>query len=119
MASRPSTDIRWRGLFNDFQCSGLSQTEFCRLRQISPHTFRKRLYGQKALAPRIERKNDSAPPEPTRFLPIALMPNGGIPPVPTADPPAILLPGGRRIVVGEGFDPKTPRRLIDTLEPGR
>jgi hypothetical protein len=29
------------------------------------------------------------------------------------------LPGGWRIVVGEGFDPETLRRLIDTIEPNR
>jgi hypothetical protein len=45
MPSRSSADIRWRGLFNDFQRSGLSQIEFCRVREISLHTFRKRLYG--------------------------------------------------------------------------
>jgi hypothetical protein len=29
------------------------------------------------------------------------------------------LPGGRRIVVGKGFDPETLRRLIDVIEPDR
>jgi hypothetical protein len=119
MPSRSSTDLRWRGLFSDFQRSGLSQTEFCRLRQISLHTFRKRLYGQKALAPGMEPKSESVPAEPLRFLPVTLMPHGDIPTVPTADSLAIILPGGRRIVVGEGFDPETLRRLIDTIEPGR
>jgi hypothetical protein len=40
-------------------------------------------------------------------------------PVPRADPLTIILPGGWRIVVGEGFDPETLRRLIDTIEPSR
>jgi hypothetical protein len=119
MSSQTSTDFRWRGLINDFQRSGLTHAEFCRRREISLHTFRKRLYGQKPLAPGIERKGGSAPPEPTRFLPVTLMPDSDIPPVPTADPLAILLPGGWRIVVGEGFDPQTLRRLIDTIEPSR
>jgi hypothetical protein len=39
--------------------------------------------------------------------------------VPTVDSPAIFLPGGWRIVVGEGFDPETLRRLIDRFEQGR
>jgi hypothetical protein len=50
MVSDTSTDIRWRSLINDFQRSGLTHSEFCRLREISLHTFRRRLYGQKALA---------------------------------------------------------------------
>jgi hypothetical protein len=119
MPSRSSADIRWRGLFNDFQRSGLSQTEFCRVREISLHTFRKRLYGQKALAPGLEPKDESVPWEPTRFVPVTLMSNGELPTVPRADPLAIILPSGWRIVVGEGFDPETLRRLIHTIEPSR
>ena len=119
MPSRSSTDIRWRGLFNDFQRSGLSQTEFCRLREISLHTFRKRLYGQKALAPGMERKGEAAPADPPRFLPVAVDPISDLSPVPRADPLAIILPCGWRIVVGEGFDSRTLRRLIDTIEPSR
>jgi hypothetical protein len=119
MPSRSSTDIRWRGLFNDFQRSGLSQTEFCRVREISLHTFRKRLYGQKALAPGMERKGESVPAEQLRFLPVAVNPLGDLPPDSTVDPLAIILPSGWRIVVGEGFDPETLRRLIHTIEPSR
>jgi len=119
MSSQASTDFRWRGLINDFQRSGLTHVEFCRLRAISLHTFRKRLYGQKALAPGLERKAEPVPPEPTRFVPVTLTPNGDLLPVPRADPLAILLPGGWRIVVGEGFDPETLRRLIDAIEPSR
>jgi hypothetical protein len=119
MPSRSSTDIRWRGLFNDFQRSGLSQTEFCRLREISLHTFRKRLYGQKALAPGMERKGDSAVADPPRFLPVTVDPISDLPPVSTVDPLVILLPSGWRIVVGEGFDSETLRRLIQTIEPNQ
>jgi hypothetical protein len=119
MSSDTSTDFRWRGLINDFQRSSLTHAEFCRRREISLHTFRKRLYGQKALAPGLERKGVPVPPEPTRFVPVTLTPNGDCLPVPRADPLTILLPSGWRIVVGEGFDPQTLRRLIDTIEPGR
>jgi hypothetical protein len=54
MPTRSSTEIRWHGLSHDFQRSGLSQTGFCSTREISLHTFRKWLYGQKALAPGLE-----------------------------------------------------------------
>jgi hypothetical protein len=119
MASDTSTDIRWRSLINDFQRSGLTHAEFCRLREISLHTFRKRLYGQKALAPGLEPKAEPVPPESTRSVPVTLAPNGDLLPVPRADTLTIILPGGWRIVFGEGFDPETLRRLIDTIEPSR
>lgn len=119
MPSQTSTDFRWRGLINDFQRSGLTHAEFCRRRAISLHTFRKRLYGQKALTPGLERKAEPVPPEPTRFVPVTLTPNSDLVSVPRADPLTIILPGGWRIVVGEGFDPETLHRLIDTIEPSR
>jgi hypothetical protein len=119
MATGTPTDLRWLGLINDFQRSGLTHAEFCRKREISLHTFRKRLYGQKALEPAVGRRRDPVPVAPTRFLPVTVEPAGELPPVPPADPLAILLPGGRRIVVGKGFDPETLRRLIDAIEPGR
>ncbi len=119
MATHTSTDLRWVALSNDFQRSGLTHAEFCRDREVSLHTFRKRLYGQNSLAPGVGRKGDSVPLEPARFLPVALEPDADLPPVPPADPLAIILPGGRRIAVGEGFDPETLRRLIDAIEPGR
>jgi hypothetical protein len=118
MATHTSTDLRWLALINDFRRSGLTHAEFCRKREISLHTFRKRLYGQKALAPAIDRRRGRVPLA-TRFLPVTLKPDGEPPPVPPADPLAIILPGGRRIVVGKGFDPETLRRLIDAIEPGR
>jgi hypothetical protein len=119
MATETSTDLRWLALIRDFRRSGLTHAEFCREREISLHTFRKRLYGQKALAPALDRKRDEVPLAPTRFLPVALEPAGELPPVPPADPLAVILPGGRRIVVGKGFDPETLRRLIEAIEPGR
>jgi hypothetical protein len=119
MATESSTDLRWLALINDFRRSGLTHAEFCRKRELSLHTFRKRLYGQKALAPACDRKCDPVAPAPTRFLPVTLEPDGELLPVPPADSLAIILPGGRRIVVGKGFDPETLRRLIDAIEPGR
>jgi hypothetical protein len=119
MATDTSTDLRWLTLIKDFRRSGLRHAEFCRKREISLHTFRKRLYGQKALAPAIDRNRDPVPLAPTRFLPVRLKPDGELPLVPPADPLAIVLPGGRRIVVGKGFDTETLRRLIAAIEPSR
>jgi hypothetical protein len=119
MATDTPTDLRWLDLINDFRRSGLTHAEFCSRRAISLHTFRKRLYGQKALAPALDRKRDKVPIAPARFLPVTLEHDDELSPVPPADPLAILLPGGRRIVVGKGFDPETLRRLIDAIEPGR
>ena len=119
MATETSTDLRWYALIKDFRRSGLTHAEFCREREISLHTFRKRLYGQKALAPAVDRERDPVPVAPARFLPVALECGGEPPPVTPADPLALILPGGRRIVVGEGFDPGTLRRLIEAIEPGR
>jgi hypothetical protein len=48
--SRP-VDLRWNALLNDFRRSGLTQAEFCRRRQISLHTFRKRRYGSRQSEP--------------------------------------------------------------------
>jgi hypothetical protein len=115
MATDDPTDLRWLAIINDFQRSGQTYAEFCRKREISLHTFRKRLYGQKALAPAIDRKCEPVPLAPTRFLPVTLKPDDELP----ADPLAIVLRGGRRIVVGKGFDPETLRRLIEAIEPGR
>ena len=39
-------DANEKALLKDFQRGGLTQVEFCRLRGISLHTFRKKLYGQ-------------------------------------------------------------------------
>ena len=119
MATDNPTDLRWLALINDFQRSGLTHAEFCRKREISLHTFRKRLYGQKALEPAVGRKRDPVPVARTRFLPVTLEPDGELPPVSPADPLAIVLRGGRRVVVGKGFDPETLRRLIEAIEPGR
>jgi hypothetical protein len=119
MATDTPTDLRWLALINDFQRSGLTHAEFCRKREISLHTFRKRLYGQKALARAVDGNRDPVALAPTRFLPVTLEPDGELPLVPPADPLVIILPGGRRVVVGKGFDPETLRRLIDAIEPSR
>lgn len=114
MSSPTSTDVRWQGLLNDFRRSGLTHAEFCRRRGMSLHTFRKRLYGQKAVAPGIERNGAASPP--ARFLPVAIPAAAPINASRAGDPLVLVLAGGRRVSVGEGFDSETLHRLIAVLE---
>lgn len=111
-----STDLRWRAILDDFQRGGLSHAAFCRRKAISVHTFRKRLYGQKAIAPAIECIAQTTPAQPTRFLPVTL-PHTHFCVTPETDRLTLALSGGKRLIVDNGFDPETLRRLIDTLEP--
>jgi hypothetical protein len=118
MATDNSTDLRWRAPISDFRRSGLTHAEFCGKREISLHTFRKRLYGQKALPPASTAGATRSLSHRRDFSPVTLEPDSELPPILSVDPLAIILPGGRRIVVGKGFDPETLRRLIDAIEPG-
>jgi hypothetical protein len=113
MSSSNSADLRWQALLKDFPRSGLTHLEFCRLRGISLHTFRKKLYGQKAVAPAIPRDGAALPA--ARFLPVAI-PAAPVDSARPADPLVLVLAGGRRLAVAEGFDPETLHRLIDALE---
>jgi hypothetical protein len=108
-------DFRWNALVNDFRRSGLTQAEFCRLRQISLHSFRKHLYRPRPSQPASS--DDRAPATVDHhFLPVTIRPDP-IPPV-TASPShlELVLPNGHRIVVAPGFDPQTLRRLIAVME---
>ena len=117
MSSSRAADLRWRAWLEEFRQSGLTHAEFCRRRGISLHTFRKRLYALKAVAPGIAQGASWIRAEATRFLPVDLRSIDPLASIPTQDSLAIVLGGGRRIAVGKGFDPETLRRLIDTLEP--
>jgi len=76
------------------------------------HSFRKRLYGQKPIAPAA-----LTPPRPIRFLPVHLTTTLDAPAIPSAvEPLALVLSDRLRVVVGPGFDPDTLRRLLDALE---
>ena len=112
MDSLASTDLRWRALLADFRRGGFTHAAFCRQREISIHSFRKRLYGQKPIAPAA-----ATPPRPIRFLPVHLPTTLQAPVIPSAvEPLALVLPDGLRVLVGSGFDPDTLRRLLDALE---
>jgi len=111
-----ATESRWRALLADFHRGGLTHAEFCRRRGVSLHTFRKRLYGQKAVPPAIDRNGSTTTHQPARFLPVTLRPVLPADPHRSDEPLTLVLPGERRIAVGPGFDSDTLRRLIDCLE---
>ena len=112
MDSWPSTDLRWRALLADFRRGRLTHAAFCRQRGISIHSFRKRLYGQKAIVPAA-----ATPPRPIRFLAVHLPTTLDAPAIPSAvEPLAWVLSDRLRVLVGPGFDPDTLRRLLDALE---
>jgi hypothetical protein len=115
VSRRRTIDLRWNALLNDFRRSGLTQAEFCRLRQISLHSFRKHLY-QPAPADRTSGDDRPSASADRHFLPVAILPD----PIPlsTASGPRLelILSNGRRIAVAPGFDPQTLRHLIDVVE---
>ena len=43
-------DLRWNAILNVLRHNGLTQAEFCRRRDISLHSFRKRLYSPRPFA---------------------------------------------------------------------
>lgn len=114
MPSSTARNLRWQALLEDFRRGGLTHIEFCRRRGISLHTFRKRLYGQKAVPPAIPRQGPA--PRPARFLPVTIPDAARIDSARPADPLVLVLAEGRRVAVAPGFDPETLHRLIDALE---
>ncbi len=110
---RPSiSDLRWHALLNDFRKSGLTHAAFCQLRDISLHTFRKRLYQSRPPEVTSQRTVAPASPEPT-FLPVTILADS---PYPTPQPLELILSHGRRVAVAPGFDADTLRRLLSVLE---
>ena len=108
-------DLRWIAILNDFRRSGLTQAEFCELRDISIHAFRKHLYAPRTFAPSPTSARLSPANSPD-FLPVTILPDPT--PAIVANPQALelILPNGRRIAVAPGFDPQTLRRLINVVE---
>jgi hypothetical protein len=51
MPRKPSAATRWRAVIDDFLQSGLKHVDFCARRGLSLHTFRRYLYGSRAVAP--------------------------------------------------------------------
>jgi hypothetical protein len=109
MPRTPSAATRWRAVIDDFHQAGLKQTEFCRRRGLSLHTFRKYLYGSQpatAVTPHA------------KFLPLATLAETSEPERSDPDPIVLILPRGRRVAVAPGFDADTLGRLLDVLRDG-
>jgi hypothetical protein len=108
-------DIRWNAILNDFRRSGLTQAEFCRRRDISLHSFRKRLYPPRPSQADCSDVRTTAPADP-HFLPVTILPDPS--PSTSARPShlELVLTDGRRIAVAPGFDADTLRRLLAVLE---
>jgi hypothetical protein len=108
-------DLRWNALLNDFRRSGLTQAEFCRLRQVSLHSFRKHLYAPRP-AQTAPSDDHSSTTVTSSFLPVTILPE----PIPSVTASSshleLILPQGCRIAVAPGFDPQTLRRLIAVVE---
>ena len=117
MPQNRTVDLRWNAILNDFRRSGLTHADFCRLREIPLHTFRKHLY--QARTP----KSGSAPDDGRlsananhHFLPVTLLPDPA-PTIPVSQPHLeLVLPNGRRIPIAPGFDTETLRRVIAVVE---
>jgi hypothetical protein len=112
-----TVDLRWIAILNDFRRSGLTHADFCRVREIPLHSFRKHLYHARTpkTAPAASDARPSAGAN-RRFLPVTILPD------PTLSIPAsqshleLILPNGRRIAIAAGFDTQTLRRLIAVVE---
>jgi hypothetical protein len=115
MARRPILETRWDALLGDFRRSGLTHAEFCRCRGISIHSFRKHLSQKPASNPTHPDLPAAAGVAP-RFVPVTILPDPAPTGVRPRPPLELILPDGRTIAVAPGFDPRTLRRLIDTLE---
>jgi hypothetical protein len=106
------SDLRWHALLNDFRKSGLTHVAFCQLRDISLHTFRKRLYASRPVEVTSPPSEATPPAEPV-FLPVTILADAHDP---APQPLELILPHGRRVAVPPGFDAGTLRRLLSVLE---
>jgi hypothetical protein len=117
MPQNRTVDLRWNAILNDFRRSGLTHADFCCLREIPLHTFRKHLYQARTT------KSGSAPDDgrPSananhHFLPVTLLPDP-TPTIPASQPHLeLVFPNGRRIAIAPGFDTETLRRVIAVVE---
>jgi hypothetical protein len=81
-----------------------TQAEFCRLGQISPHSFRNHLYQPLPSKPAPSDDRSSAGAD-HHFLPVTIVADP-IPPITASQPRLeLILSNGRRIAVAPGFDP--------------
>jgi hypothetical protein len=99
MPLKRAAAARWRAVTDDFHQSGFKQAELCRLRGLSPHTFRRYVYGSQV---------DAHDHPPARFLPVTPLtdPSDGDHADRTADTLVLILDGGRRLAVTQGSAPR-------------
>jgi len=128
--AQSSREIYWSAIIADFRRSGLTHVEFCHLRDIPIHSFRKWLYRPRPGSPPATsaRTEHSLPraPVPTRPVPPAFLQvhvrsaqtptDGGGRGTPAAAPLELVLAADRRLRIPVGFDPATLRQLLDILE---
>jgi hypothetical protein len=112
-----TVDLRWIAILNDFRRSGLTHADFCRVREIPLHSFRKHLY--EARTPKTAPAPSDARPVAAadrHFLPVTILPDP-IPSIPASQSLLeLILPNGCRIAIAPGFDPQTLRHLIAVVE---
>ena len=118
--ARSSRQLYWSAIIADFHRSGLTHVQFCRLRKVSIHSFRKWLYRRHAPASPAQADRSSLPAAPL-FLPVHVRPEPA--PVPTerqanTSPPPLelVLDHGRHLRIPVGFDSTTLGRILDLLE---
>jgi hypothetical protein len=117
----------WPTILDDFRRSGLTQAQFCELRQLRIHSFRYWLYRlQPGPPPRrssrrtISPTRSSTPNKAPAFLPVQVCPQPLVPTVEHVDqsptPLEVVLSDRCHVRVSTGFDPATLHRLLDVLE---
>jgi hypothetical protein len=125
-----SRELRWSAVFTDFRSSGLTQAQFCQLRDISLNSFRYWIYrlrpGLPPQQPRSTRRSQATsllptPIETPAFLPVHVRPRSLDPIVAhqVAQPQALLelvLSDRCHLRVPAGFDPATLHQVLDVLE---
>jgi len=129
MSLSPRHDY-WSAVLAQFHRSGMTQTDFCRSRQLSINSFRQWLYRLRHSAPAADRRRTrvsiSTKPAPARpanpaFLPVHIRPEHSAatdnrPGVVAPLPLEVILSHDRRVRIPVGFDPATLRQLLEVLE---
>ena len=129
MARQRFRAAQWAVLIDEWNASGLNLTEFCQRRGLSRGTMQGWVY-KPALKRAIEdarrgaiitvaksSQADASSVPPPAFLPVRLVEATAPPPEAKSHAAIeVILGGGRRILVGPGFDPQTLRQVVAALE---
>ena len=129
MARQRLRAAQWAVLIDEWNASGLNLTEFCQRRGLSRGTMQgwvdkpalKRAMedarrGASLTVAKSSQADASSVPPPA-FLPVRLVEATAPTPKSRSHAPIeVVLGGGRRILVGPGFDPQTLRQVVAALE---